>query len=86
MSLTAILALPERGISIVEPEAAYSEGLHFLPPVDVPAGGSRVTRLTFFIPEGEDMGDSRAAVALVPASRELLAELGGGRTAADADG
>jgi hypothetical protein len=67
MSLTAMLALPERGISIVEPEAAYSEGLHFLPPVDVPAGGTKVTRLTFFIPEGEDMGDSRAAVALVPA-------------------
>jgi len=86
MSLTAILALPERGISIVEPESAYSEGLHFLPPVDVPAGGTRVTRLTFFIPEGEDMGDSRAAVALVPASRELLAELGGGRTLADGDG
>ena len=83
LAIRPMLALPREGISVVEPEASYKDGMHILPAVDIPPGGRRDIRLTFFVPVGEDPGDSRGWVVLMPAERDVLPELGGAGLARD---
>ena len=51
-------------------------GLHLLPATTVPAGGSGSVPLTFFMPEGEEAGDARSYLVMLPSRRGLLAEMG----------
>jgi hypothetical protein len=86
LKVRAAIALPERGISIMEPETTPVEDLQLLPPIELARGGRNSTRLTFFVPGGESPGDARAALVVMPAERELLSEIGGAGTSPESPG